>query len=626
MLERISENVRRLLPIGYLFATALGLLYAYQYYAVFDIEFLNFAAPLDLLLVALANADKIVLILALALSMIGFLYIVFTVSALVPALYVVVKAVVLIFLVAAGVLLKAIVLALWLILLILVAVFAPLIFMLLFVPVVGTFVLAVSFGTLRQLVSALQSEPKAVHPPVTFDLYRKVLGYPFSPFSFAWLKTKEVTSDLREAFTDFRSKVKGHVKIGRDSVRRLWAWLLKFLRPSYLIALGVASGTVAMFSGANDAERIVGNEPTCEAEFMECLADLVEWRPWKKGDGQGQPEVKAFIIPTLNVASLEFSPDFGHAKKADNGPNATPLARKYVRVTIRQEAGVDELTKLPACLVYVGSTENAQFFVQASDDATPLPCKEVETGGEQQSKDSDPTTGKTNDEGAGQPCRQIGDSPCAECDECDPAEECVKCKGEKGDKGDRGKKGDKGDRGPGGDKGDKGDRGERGEDACNSELMARVGPFGVGKADYDIDGGNKLDFDENPKCLLDESMVRPIDVDSLVDRIAERLNGTSEVLENVLLIGRADSLPINNDSFRSNSGLAQARARWVWEDLKGRLRKRKGQKMPDDLHVMQISAGPFSPGWQNDACDRNVEVHMCWRPNESAEAAAEGIF
>ena len=103
-----------------------------------------------------------------------------------------------------------------------------------------------------------------------------------------------------------------------------------------------------------------------------------------------------------------------------------------------------------------------------------------------------------------------------------------------------------------------------------------------------------------------------------------------KTLQQLMLIGRADTKPLGGQmlqAYGSNNGLAQARAKWVWEELKDREVKIDPQRVillsAGPLHVGEISGGAVSdPDEKKRAEDRSVEIHACWapKPAESAES------
>ena len=131
---------------------------------------------------------------------------------------------------------------------------------------------------------------------------------------------------------------------------------------------------------------------------------------------------------------------------------------------------------------------------------------------------------------------------------------------------------------------------------CKWSFVALVGPFETGKSDI------LKASEESITCPNAPRMVRKSDdVPTILD---------GKVAEKVILVGRTDMMPINNESFRSNVGLGQARADWVKKRLQGR--------GGTELNILSIPGGPANPNTKN-ACDRTVEVHIC-----SAAADASG--
>ena len=148
------------------------------------------------------------------------------------------------------------------------------------------------------------------------------------------------------------------------------------------------------------------------------------------------------------------------------------------------------------------------------------------------------------------------------------------------------------------------------------KLVAKVGPFPIGEArlckeDSKDDTcrecvGNHMEHGGN--CDFSDL----VGIDGLVSRIKDRKVRTGEVMARILLIGRADSQPIDNECFRSNSGLAQARAEWVWSWLRLRL-----GEQANSINAVRTTAGPLWHGDPADMRDRSVEVHICWKSAQS---------
>ena len=173
------------------------------------------------------------------------------------------------------------------------------------------------------------------------------------------------------------------------------------------------------------------------------------------------------MVPTANVASMEFLPNCRCSDGADKADEqeATQTSgdgesqdretqrlgkpkkqdcncrEKYVRTTIRQDAGTESPANLPACLVYVGATETAQFLVEIMGDKASDSCRQLEPGNDKRSEDTDQNIEADSTIGTGASPGPKGSSPRTDCEECCPAENCAPCKGEKGDKGDKGEKG-----------------------------------------------------------------------------------------------------------------------------------------------------------------------------------------
>ena len=93
----------------------------------------------------------------------------------------------------------------------------------------------------------------------------------------------------------------------------------------------------------------------------------------------------------------------------------------------------------------------------------------------------------------------------------------------------------------------------------------------------------------------------------------------------LLLIGRSHAKPPCKKVlalYGSNNGLAQARAKWVLDELKGRFPERQG----DLERTILLSAGPLYVRGEatpkNRAKDRSVEVWTCWTPEKSEPASS----
>ena len=97
----------------------------------------------------------------------------------------------------------------------------------------------------------------------------------------------------------------------------------------------------------------------------------------------------------------------------------------------------------------------------------------------------------------------------------------------------------------------------------------------------------------------------------------------NKTLQQLMLIGRSDVTPLCQRTlalYGSNSGLAQARAQWVLDELKERLPEQ--QKALD--RTILLSAGPRyvrdDDTGPNRAKDRSVEVWACWTPKPKPQS------
>lgn len=152
-----------------------------------------------------------------------------------------------------------------------------------------------------------------------------------------------------------------------------------------------------------------------------------------------------------------------------------------------------------------------------------------------------------------------------------------------------------------------------GTNSC--EKVAVVGPFESGSHDgldeYAVDGC--LNSTVPDACgVCGEALLSSVgELERRIEELGRRMSRGSP--ERLVLIGRVDSLPIHTDDYRSNFALAQARANWVSEQF-------ADADWAKDAHVMAIPGGPANP--HVDPCDRIVEVHMCWAPPEGEPGVA----
>lgn len=256
-----------------------------------------------------------------------------------------------------------------------------------------------------------------------------------------------------------------------------------------------------------------------------------------------------YAIPTGNLASMAFVSSCDTNAKADvGGPRVEGGSgdRKYARPYFRHDAGGEGRPNTPKCLKYLGSTALMHFLMDAED----------------MSENVRATTTRS--------------SPIDRGGREDPA-------------------------------------GMRPGEGTTCELVTWVGPFPLGEAIIgEGDDVNNADGAECGSVLGEDRLGKSVHVSGSVGalrrRVEERLQGV--VAERVILVGRADSRRVYNDDFRSNFGLAQARANWALGQL------RTGQSvvrlLEEGTHILSIVGGPAHPGVDASICDRGVEIHMCW--------------
>lgn len=135
-----------------------------------------------------------------------------------------------------------------------------------------------------------------------------------------------------------------------------------------------------------------------------------------------------------------------------------------------------------------------------------------------------------------------------------------------------------------------------------------VGPFCESEHD-------RLENDKQTDCTDDQNSL--ISLAALEEKLSRKFQDYT--LQQLMLIGRADIKPLRGQKLQdygSNSGLAQARAKWVWKSL-----EQKAKIDPD--RVILLSAGPLYTGSEakdpkNREHDRSVEVYACWAPTSSS--------
>lgn len=125
---------------------------------------------------------------------------------------------------------------------------------------------------------------------------------------------------------------------------------------------------------------------------------------------------------------------------------------------------------------------------------------------------------------------------------------------------------------------------------CNLKLVTIVGPFRTGLAVID-DKGEDIESCPVPGRaetaeLVDIGALRDLDTSAF---------GT------LVLVGRADVRPINNEQFDSNMDLVQRRVEAVAEPL----------RVQGSLSILSIPGGPMDSSEDGNACSRIVEIYGC---------------
>ena len=139
--------------------------------------------------------------------------------------------------------------------------------------------------------------------------------------------------------------------------------------------------------------------------------------------------------------------------------------------------------------------------------------------------------------------------------------------------------------------------------------VATIGPFPIGDHDQ---------LEETAR----ECQNQLIPPDQFVNEMSGHFTN-----QQPLLIGRVDITQLSEQArkdYGSDSGLAQARAKWVRDEL---VKKFKNEERKEALkRAILLSAGPLHVGENVSDCDRaldrSVEVYACWTPKPKPEQAA----
>lgn len=523
-LEGVGILVKQMLVILYPIGTILGLIYAHWYYKAFDISFLNHVTPLDLLLVALANANKITFIFAVTVPL--------TITVLFALYILVVARWGLAVLMAALIVVAKVIKILWEVLVVAMCYFLILVALMLSFTVALFTLPAVAFREDRTVALKWWKERATDRDgPVSTGL-RNSMHWWRSARSHA----KVSWSNLLSNFSNF-VKDASNLFSKAESIKDSGNLFLRENRIGvFLFVLVVTSIFIAYKSGRIDSECVLEDRNFCtfgkgSGDFEGYFGDLLTYGgrliPGVVGKQENIKDASvrsgiAIVVPTANVAALEF---------LDSNSKS---GRKHVRVTIRQDAGNHSFTR---CLTDVGATDSAQFLFDFDQDKELFAKKE----------------------------------------------ECLAWPGAV---------------------------------SGGCEWTSRIGPFPLGSASLDGHSDHEEDLagcKRGSSCVKGASE-RCFGLDA-VECLVENINAKIDqglIPAKLRLIGRADSLPISNPSFRSNDGLAQARAETVWELLRS-----MGWDWLDEVDALRLIGGPLSAG-ECDVCDRSVDVHICWKPAGSS--------
>ena len=145
--------------------------------------------------------------------------------------------------------------------------------------------------------------------------------------------------------------------------------------------------------------------------------------------------------------------------------------------------------------------------------------------------------------------------------------------------------------------------------ALGLEKIATIGPFPEAKHDR-LEKNTKTDSDQ------------PVDPAKLIEEIHNRFKN-HQTLQYLMLIGRVDSESFMDEALQfygTQIKLAEARAKWVLGEL---MKEFSAQIDPD--RTILLSAGPQPVGKNgsdiNRAKDRSVEVWACWTPKPTSPSA-----
>ena len=583
-MKRMQVFTQRLLTIAYPFFTLLGFIYAHRYYHQFGIDFLSHATPLDFVLVAFANANKIVIVLLVTLVAV-VLMVIASVAILLAAWAIALAVAFVITVLRFGqVLRQAFVVACRYVLAVGAAIVSP------FVALARLLAIAYSKSRGREAAGSWWPEgPEDDPKDGTVAKYWRRLVYLWSP---AHLWAKQACQKLSEESSTFKEKAARRFAKAKSVLTRGIAFLRRNMIVAFLALFATTSVFLAFRAGQLDSECVSENVADCTfgPGIVEYASDLghygVHSFSFATVEGQGRKSGEAVIVSTSNVAALEYLP------RQHEG-----AGRKHVRVTIRQDAGVGR-GEFPKCFTDVGATESAQFLFDFDDDRERLAARsDCQTVPE---KKSPPGPVVVVFSGRGEGEEETTDTPGTEPPRPPPSSQLTVVVVEE-------------------DVAEPGGVTIRWLPSCDMTLAAWVGPFAVGKndvGDTEYENGSNSCFSDRAGRGIRGFRVQE-GLSDLRKSLKEREVNESKEIRRLIFLGRADREPIDNERYPSNFALAQARANWVREQL-----QELENDQSDTVHVLSIPGGPATT--EIDMCDRVVEIHMCLAPAGSPDGGTKG--
>ena len=611
MATRKTENLpwgpTRLALLGYGLATTVGFIYAKAYYSSFDIDILNYVTPIDLLFISLENIDKVlvvtsfvpIVLLWVAIGLPVLLFVALAVLTVLAVVAIVYSMILLAFsaLISLGIgaAINAARLIIWRFKCLKRALYAT--------SVEEPFHLAAAYRDARKSVGRLKTIEMDEHIKEAKEIINRIMLRVWNGSGKAWDRLRqEYAPRWRRIYFEQGSWF-------RFKPLTALTWGPRLVVLGLLVFLLCNVGWAAWRTGRVDALQMLSddgeNMPAQVVHWFSWFSESTAWQvaspfinyigqaicpavPMHECGEEGKFEkVKAvYVIPTGNIASLAFSDCVNERGSKGN---------------VRASGRYDERRQETGCLTYLGATGSMQFFAGEEDDtkdssepAKPVvvvvtgPSGVVEEGAQMAA----PSTGGRGSESG----TTDGESEVAKTQVTTRTVVVVVDD-------------------PANSERDKGGR----QPACDMKLAAWVGPFAVGRHDLGEEQDGLMCFEEGVARF---NVAGSSDEGKLKDWWKKQ--GPNDI-QRLVLVGRADREPINDEHYYSNFALAQARANWVREQLEV---GRSGAP-----HVLSVPGGPASTF---GACDRIVEIHVCSGPpktdaedggaqNQSGNEAGRGV-